>query len=156
MPRSPPPPPSFFNSCARLETIPGGESSPVVVGRSLPSLLLLGGEAPGRVDGQKKEEWRLSATRREGHISSDAIITKFFFSISTCRLFKLRLSFHGFPLSDEPAPVIACSNVRYLEWLSAARRADNANGRGVGEVSWRSLGLWSEVECTTEFVDRMR
>ena len=54
MPRSPPPPPSFFNSCARLETIPGGESSPVVVGRSLPSLLLLGGEAPGRVDGQKK------------------------------------------------------------------------------------------------------
>ena len=103
----------------------------------------------------KKEEWRLSATRREGHISSVAIITKFFFSISTCRLFKLRLSFHRFPLSDEPAPVIACSNVRYLEWLSAARRAD-ANGRGVGEVSWRSLGLWSEVECTTEFVDRMR
>ena len=51
--------------------------------------------------------------------------------------------------------MIACSNVRYLEWLSATRRAD-VNGRGVGEVSWRSLGLWSEVECTTEFVDRMR
>ena len=91
-----------------------------------------------------------------GHISSDAVVTKFFFfSISTCRLFKLRLSFHRIPLSDEPAPVIACSNVRYLEWLSATRRAD-VNGRGVGEVSWRSLGLWSEVECTTEFVDRMR
>ena len=54
--------------------------------------------------------------------------------------------------------MIACSNVRYLEWLSATRRADDvgAGVRGGGEVSWRSLGLWSEVECTTEFVDRMR
>ena len=62
--------------------------------------------------------------------------------------------------SDEPAPVIACSNVRYLEWLSATRRPEGSTGsRGRdigGEVSWRSLGLWSEVECTTEFVDRMR
>ena len=50
--------------------------------------------------------------------------------------------------------MIACSNVRYLEWLSSTRRM--GGGGGVGEVSWRSLGLWSEVECTTEFVDRMR
>ena len=64
-------------------------------------------------------------------------------------------------LSDEPAPVIACSNVRYLEWLSATRGSQGGgssgrDGGGRGEVSWRSLGLWSEVECTTEFVDRMR
>ena len=63
-------------------------------------------------------------------------------------------------ISDEPAPVIACSNVRYLEWLSATRGGGRGGGGsrvgGVGEVSWRSLGLWSEVECTTEFVDRMR
>lgn len=63
--------------------------------------------------------------------------------------------------ANEPAPVIACSNVRYLEWLSATRGSQGGgssgrDGGGRGEVSWRSLGLWSEVECTTEFVDRMR
>ena len=57
----------------------------------------LGRRSTGRVDGQKKRSsWRVLAAQREGGVTFQAMPSSqsSFFSISTCRLFKLRLSFH--------------------------------------------------------------
>jgi len=78
----------------------------------------------------EEEDWRWRK-----HPSAKAFFAR------AAHLFRSPIFFSSPP--GLPSLPSGCAKIRYFDWWKT-------------DLDWRSLGLWSAVDCTSSFVSRMR